>query len=172
MTKKGKKKTAQEREDAPGSGSSMPFAGVTSDELLMLNQLLQLLRSGSSELKGFLGKTTANKQQSPAQSQPPLSPPQKVRMGQVSTDWVQAPSKPKKAGEQDKSQSKSTIKVLTSGNAEFVSGVGDLTTDIACFCMATMAEAKKTMAELSSDKPMAILVPAQWMAKESKFLWS
>ena len=138
------------------SGSSTSLAGASSEELMLLSQLLQLLRSGSSELKGLLGASTGSSQPSPAQKAPA---PLKKDKEQPATDWVQAPSRFKVPAKPENKQEVTPVEVLTSCNANAVGSIKELTTDKACFCMASMADARKAISELSSDKPMAILVP-------------
>ena len=87
------------------------------------------------------------------------APLKKDKKEKSATAWEQVPSKHKVPAKQEDKQEVTPVEVLTSCNAIAVGSIKELTNDKACFCMASMSDARKAISELSSDKPMAILVP-------------
>ena len=173
--KKNKKGTSSE-----AAASSL---GCSAAELEQLKGLLALLRSGSPVLSSLVeagracgsspqvvtGAKGLDKKKSGDSNQKAAAEGQQASRGkQAATEWIEVQFKPRKNVEQSTEQPKSSTKVVTSSNATAVNSVVELTTDKACFCMASMAEAKKAMAELSSARPMAVLAPGPVDGKGQK----
>ena len=140
-----------------------------------LQTLLALVREGSPAVKALLGAGQAATAP-PSAAAAPLPPaPSKVGASKTlgasgqqketgSDGWV--PDKAKAKGMQAKQKSctgqpTQREELLSKSSAKVVSSTKELAVTEPCVCLATMAEGRRAVEELKSQKPMAVLVPAR-----------
>ena len=155
-------KTKKKKKDgADGGQLSLSSLGCSPAELEQLKELLVLLRSGSPVLKPVANSSKEScilKPEVSGVTPPEKSPSTSAKVNPTDGWHVQKTTKTTKTDVAMKSCT-SGIELLSPCNASAVSGVSELTVNKACVCLASVEEAKKAIAELSSPLPMAMLVP-------------
>ena len=166
-----KKKGKTNQKEASG-GQSSSALGCTPGELAQLQSLLALLREGSPALQTLLSgsqagsvhptqKTVVSSKTGASLAPAPTAAPPKKQT--ASSGWIPAKAKvkPRKETGPPGAEQPAREEILSSGNAKAMPSTKELTVAEPCVCLATMAEGRRAVEELKSQKPMAVLVPAK-----------
>ena len=149
-----------------------PLGSLGAHELQQLSQLLQLLRSGSPELKELLNKSNvmkAPKDPTPLASTSLGSSSAKAAKGrwrdgkgaqqrQAQEGWVRV--KKKKDPREKTEDAKSGDELLQEGiSVPVKTSFANMSTNDSGICLCSTSEAKRALAMMWGDKPAAVLAP-------------
>ena len=154
--------------------AALSLGSLGADELQQLSQLLQLIRSGSPELKALLGKTKPQKTaktstSSSAAASPGQTPAQRAKgrwrdgrsaaqQRQTQDGWVTVKTQKDKKEKTDEPKSGDVL--LQEGiSVPVKASFADMSANDTGICLCSTSEAKRALAMMWSDKPAAVLSP-------------